>query len=188
MPPNLKYDKEAVLNSAYDLVLEEGMAALSARNVADRLGSSVAPVYSTFDSMEKLEIAVVRRIKNFLITYIKEIKSETTFLNIGIGIVFFARDFTNLYRSLFVDGNKYRSILDELLIELSQMTPDDPRLAPLSTESRYKLLYSLWIFIHGHASLICSQLHDNQSDEFFISSIREVSETLLEKSLESQPE
>jgi AcrR family transcriptional regulator len=48
MPPKVQFSKEQILDTAFELVAEAGMAALSVRALAKRLGSSVAPIYVNF--------------------------------------------------------------------------------------------------------------------------------------------
>jgi len=183
MPPSTIFNKEKVLIAAYEILKESGLDGLSARNVAKRIGSSVAPVYSSFGSMERLEFAVIRYAKEELLEYCKRDFTDRPFLNIGLGVVIFARDYPNLYRSLFIDGNRFQLILDELLADLQGLVPTDNRLVALAEDERSRLLNLLWIFLHGHATLICSNLYDDDSDEHIIDNLSYTTETLVEAAL-----
>lgn len=44
MPPKAKYTRDEIIAIAYELVREQGVEALTAREVAKRLGTSPSPI------------------------------------------------------------------------------------------------------------------------------------------------
>lgn len=58
MPPKPKFTREKVVEVALTLVGERGMAALTARELGERLGSSARPIFTVFRNMEELTEAV----------------------------------------------------------------------------------------------------------------------------------
>ncbi len=54
MPPKPKFTKEEVVEVALELVGEKGLAALTARELGERLGSSARPIFTVFRNMEEL--------------------------------------------------------------------------------------------------------------------------------------
>ena len=61
MTQKLFFTSEAILEAAYSLTREKGWAAVSARSIAKKLGSSTMPIYSTLKSMEEIERMVRAR-------------------------------------------------------------------------------------------------------------------------------
>ena len=55
MPPKPKFTKEEIITAALELVSEEGMQALTARELGARLGSSARPIFTVFNSMEEVQ-------------------------------------------------------------------------------------------------------------------------------------
>ncbi|MGM9607903.1 MAG: TetR family transcriptional regulator [Oscillospiraceae bacterium] len=59
MPPKVKVTKEDIVSAAVDVVREKGAAALNARAVAARLGTSTQPIFSHYTTMEALHSDVI---------------------------------------------------------------------------------------------------------------------------------
>ena len=55
------FDRAGIIDTAFKLVVRDGMGALTARGLAAALGSSTIPVYMHFKGMEPLRDAVRRR-------------------------------------------------------------------------------------------------------------------------------
>ena len=54
MPPRPKFTREEIIEAALNIVSESGIAALTARNLADRLGCSPRPVFTVFKNMDEV--------------------------------------------------------------------------------------------------------------------------------------
>ena len=63
MPPKARYTKEQIVDAAYELVRRNGKGYLSARSLAAELGTSTAPIFTAFSSIEELQYAVTERAK-----------------------------------------------------------------------------------------------------------------------------
>ena len=59
MPPKVKVSREEILQAATALVRKSGADALGARTLASALNCSTQPIFSNFETMEDLRIAVV---------------------------------------------------------------------------------------------------------------------------------
>ncbi len=55
MPPSVRYSREEIGREAYELVREQGIDALTARDLAARLGVSTRPIFTAFLNMDDLE-------------------------------------------------------------------------------------------------------------------------------------
>ena len=58
MPPKPKFTKEEIVFAAKEIVREKGLSALTAREVAEKLGSSPRPIFTVFRNMKELQEAV----------------------------------------------------------------------------------------------------------------------------------
>ena len=54
MPPKPKFSKEEIVNNALLLVSEKGVQKLTARDLAERLGSSPRPIFTIFNNMDEV--------------------------------------------------------------------------------------------------------------------------------------
>ena len=48
MPPKAKFTKEEIAEQALNIIKEEGAAALTARSLGERLGTSSRPIFTAF--------------------------------------------------------------------------------------------------------------------------------------------
>jgi len=148
------FDKPAVLAAALALVREDGWEALTARSIALGLGASVAPVYSTYGSMEALERAVLKEARRILDEKMAAAYSDDAFLNIGVGMTVFARDEANLFRALFHTRHPYPDIVRAVFASILRSMKADRTLRLLSDASLERLLGNLRTFTWGLAASI----------------------------------
>lgn len=155
MPPKTTFTKEDVLKAAFSLVDKKGLKELTVRNVASKLGSSTAPVYSSYASIAELEKEVVQQAVELVLEYARRKYTNINFLNIGVGLTTFAKEHQMLYRSLFMEQNDYSEILIDFDKELSKDLAREPYLAELSDTERDAILTKMGIFTQGLGTLIC---------------------------------
>ena len=51
MPPKAKFTREEIITSALQIVRENGIADVTARELGERLGSSARPIFTVFENM-----------------------------------------------------------------------------------------------------------------------------------------
>ena len=180
MPPKTTFQRDDVIQAAFEIIQEQGLKKLSARKVAERLGSSTAPVYSCFDSMDKLAREAIRKAKDLLFQYATRPHTENAFLNIGVGVVLFSRDYNLLYQALFSESSKFKEVVEELGKSFGEQMTKVPRLEGISCVDRRNLLRKMWIFTHGLATLINIGLIEDNSDEYIINILQSVGKAVTD--------
>jgi len=100
MPPKQRFFREHVLDAAFAIARDQGVTALTARAVADRMNASTAPVYRSFRAMSELEDAVMERAMGTFEAYLMETPFQDPFLDTAYGVCQFASDEPYLYHSL----------------------------------------------------------------------------------------
>ncbi len=161
MPPKAKFSKEEIINTALDLVRQEGAEALTARSLGDKLGSSPRPIFTLFSSMEDVRSAVTEKAKNLYNEYVKTGLADTiAFKGVGTQYILFSIKEPKLFQLLFmtekngteissalpvIDGN-YEAILNSVITGYD-----------LPYESAKNLYRHLWIYTHGIASLCATK-------------------------------
>lgn len=183
MPPKVLFNKEEVIQAAFDFVREEGLKKLSARKIARKLKSSTAPVYSQFSSMKELKLEVLRKAKDLLLQYTRESYTERVFLNIGTGYVLFAREHRELFRALFLGRDVSRDVVENFKDIIREDMLKDPRFVAMPANDRDVLLQQMWIFTHGLAALVCVSLVEDDSNEHIIDTLLEVGTTVIAAAL-----
>ncbi len=170
MTQRLTYTREAIAEAAFQLAREKGWAAVTARSLARKLGSSTMPIYSSMSSLRQIEREVRARAEALLLDYQRRPFTGDPALNKAMGYVAFARDQKNLFRFLYVDrplppGRKGKA--GRPVASLEELLQSD-KVPNLADQTRVALqdprILKSWIFTHGLASMIGSGVLD-LSDE-----------------------
>ena len=93
MAPKNKFTKEEMVAAALHVVREKGIDGLTAKTMADALGTSTQPVFTCFGSMDsarqEVYAAALRVYKGYAGTGLQE---EIPFLGVGMQYIRFARE------------------------------------------------------------------------------------------------
>ena len=150
MPPKTKFTRSDIVEAAFDIARAEGLSAITARKVADRLKSSVAPIYVNFKDLEELTGAVVARTFEVSGELLAQQNSGSPFQDIGRASLRFAREYPVLFRDILMNPSIHTAGSDEQMVQIvvAQMKAD-PDLAGLSDAALQELLLKLRIFQTG---------------------------------------
>lgn len=181
MPPIRKIQKEAIIQTAYEIVRKEGMEGLNARRVAKGLSCSIQPIFHNFTTMEELKKEVVNKAYEAYTQFIAVgLKEEKAYRGAGLAYIRFAKEEPKLFQLLFMSENKMNeeTFLEEdesskELIEKGQI------LTGLSTEEQKKFHFKVWIFTHGLATLVAKrtcQLSEQEIAILLETTVREMLE------------
>ena len=179
MPPKIRYTRDDVIKAAVTIVEESGLRSLTARNVGVKLGSSTAPVYHHFATMDELAFEVIRETQRALLEYASRPYTERVFLNMGPGVAMFACEHRLLYRALMLEGDSYSSVVREFLDILESELAKDGRFSSLSDGERHVLLRKMWTFTHGLASLICVGLIRDCNKDYIINTLLDIGSDVI---------
>ena len=179
MPPKIKYSKNEVINAAVKVVDESGLNSLTARSLAIKLGSSTAPVYNHFATMDDLALCVMKETKKALLEYTSRPYTDRVFLNMGTGVAMFAYEHRLLYRALMLEGDSYGDVVREFFDALEFELTKDVRFTSLSDIERQILLRKMWIFTHGLASLICVGLIKECDQDYIIKTLLDIGSDVI---------
>ena len=103
MPPKAKYTKQQITDVAYELVRKQGKDALSARSLAAELGTSTAPIFTAFSSIDELLCEVRERAARLYAEYASRVPDGVPkFKAAGLGYIRFAKEEPQLFKLLFM--------------------------------------------------------------------------------------
>ncbi|MCG7376452.1 TetR/AcrR family transcriptional regulator [Paenibacillus sp. ACRSA] len=110
MPPKVEITKDKVLEAAFDMVREQGLDVLTARNIAHRLQCSTQPIYSACGNMDELKEELFDRAVDFAIDTMKTYKNEqnSPAMNLILGCLIFSHQEKHLFRALYLSD--YRAV------------------------------------------------------------------------------
>ena len=116
----------------------------------------MAPVYSAFGSMENLLRETLIKIRDLLQDYTSKSYSELPFLNIGVGIVSFARDEPHFFQALFQKRHGFQDVVEDVNTSILAWMKSDDQLGLLSDAARERLYDSIGFFTMGLAAAVAA--------------------------------
>ena len=161
MPPKAKCSKEEIIETAFNIVVKEGMDALTARSLGSALGSSPRPIFTVFDSMEEVQSCVKSKAEKIYSDMVEEgLKEQNAFKGVGTAYIRFACVYPKLFQLLFMHdshgtpdkANVLQGIEEnyELILQSVQNSYG------FSRQTSIDLYMHLWIYSHGIAVLIAT--------------------------------
>lgn len=157
MPPRIKFDKQQIADSAFDIVRKEGLGALTARALGARLGCSVCPIFTVFKNMDEVISEVIAKAKNLYADYVRRgLSCKPAFKGVGEQYIRFALEEPKLFAILFMSerhGVNQRDILnkiDDNYLDILQSIIEE---YGFDVKEAEKLYMHMWIYTHGIATL-----------------------------------
>ena len=181
------FNRDEIVEAALNVVARNGLDALSARRVAEELGSSTAPVYSNFKCMDALQEAVKKSAVRNLLHYTQRPVSQDPFRNIGLGVLAFARDWPRLYSALFLEPSQGYDPGPALMETLAAAMAEMPALAPLQPIERVILLKKMALFTHGLATEICTGFADDLTEAEIGVLLDETGQAMVQNAFDRPP-
>lgn len=170
MPPKPKFTKEEIAAAALALVKEQGVEALTARNLGSRLGASARPIFTVFKSMEEVKWAARELALQEFERYFADFASYTpAFKHIGMQMVSYAIHEPELFKLLFMQEHPRGVSFDSYLSELGSMSEISIGLIrrdyQLSEEEARTLFVQMWVHTFGLGALCAMKVCDFDEQE-----------------------
>lgn len=161
MPPKSKFTREEVISAATEITAEQGLSAVTARELGIRLGSSSRPVFTLFKNMEEVWNEVIKRAYEIYDKYIQEgLADKIPFRGTGMAYIKFANENPRLFRLLFMEERPETAsftpyFADPHSSEIEKLVSERYN---ISSEKAKKLYSHLTTYCHGLAVYCCSGL------------------------------
>lgn len=166
MAPRRQFSKEDIVTKAFEIAAEEGLDGITARKVAERLGSSVAPIYSNFEDIEELKRAVVGKVAEISRKLLQKEVTGSPFLDLGIASLRFARRYSTFFRDLVLNENPYLAQFErEIGGDIGAVMADDDDLDGLSKDDLMELLFKMRVFQLGLSVMVANRILPEEMDE-----------------------
>lgn len=162
-----QFSREEIVETAFEMVRENGWKGLSVPAVAKAINSSTMPVYSHFKNVSELEDAVYLKALEFLGDCMTIEETGDKWLDHGIGYLRFAAEEEHLFRCLFDGRNPELQIasLREWNQLMREQLTDYPLFEGLNEEQIQMIRYARFMLIYGMASGINSGWHTKKTEE-----------------------
>lgn len=117
MPPKAKFTRDQIVQAAVDVTREQGLSAVTAREVGKQLGTSSTPVFVAFENMDDLKNEVFKEVKNQYSNYINDGLNYTPmFKAFGLRMIEYAKEYPNLFKVLFMNSTQSDTNYDDLIL------------------------------------------------------------------------
>ena len=113
--PKQRITKEMVVNAAFEIARSSGMEQVLVKNIADRIGCSVQPIYSYCKNMEGLRRDVTDQVSRFIQEYIAaRVDKADLFRSTVNAYIQLAKEEPNLFKIFILRQRDGISSLDDL--------------------------------------------------------------------------
>ncbi|MDD6320352.1 MAG: TetR family transcriptional regulator [Oscillospiraceae bacterium] len=170
MPPKPKFTREEVASVALAIIKEEGVSALTAREVGKRLGTTVSPIFTIFTNMEDLKWAARELALKEFEEYVSDFREYTpAFKRIGMKMVSYAIHEPELYKLLFMQERPQGQKFSDTMGELGSMAGTCIELLEkdygVTKEEASSLFEQMWVYTYGIGSLCAMKVCDFTEEE-----------------------
>lgn len=160
MPAKAKVTKELIVDAALEVAKEAGAENINARTVSNKLNCSTQPIMYHFATIGELKKAVYAKLNCYHTEYLMNVRNpqKGVMLGIGLNYIRFAIEEPHLFRFLFQSGFAVENNLLEMIdsAELIPVLSAMQEAAGMSMEQTKKVFLTIFLFVHGYASIIAN--------------------------------
>ena len=157
MAPKNKFTKEEMTEAALRVVRANGIDCLTAKAIADELGTSTRPIFTAFGSMDEVRQAVYAAAVRVYDGYTSAgLKENISFLGVGKSYIRFAKEEPELYRLLFLtrtQENEYGAIKSMQHLQ-AHVRPTMMDIYHITAGEADVYFRDLWLAAHSLSTLI----------------------------------
>ena len=157
MAPKNKFTKEEMVAAALQVVRTKGIDGLTAKTMADALGTSTQPIFTAFGSMDTVRQEVCAAAVRVYDQYTNAgLQEKIPFFGVGMQYIRFAREEPELYRLLFLTQKQVPSYgaMDAMLHLQERVRPTLVQIYRITPEEADVYFRDLWLVVHSLATLI----------------------------------
>ena len=157
MAPKNKFTKDEMIAAALRVVRSKGIDGLTAKTMADELGTSTQPIFTGFGSMDGVRQEVYAAAVRVYDGYADAgLKGAIPFLGVGMQYIRFAREEPELYRLLFLTRaqDQEHSAMKSMQHLQALVRPTLMDVYHITAEEADRYFRDLWLVVHGLSTLI----------------------------------
>ena len=155
MAPKNKFTKTEMVEAALRVVRARGADGLTAKNIADELGTSTQPIFTSFGSMDGIRAETYAAVVGVYDRYTNEgLREEIPFLGVGKQYIRFAREEPELYRLLFLTRSKEYSAMASMGHLREHVRPTLMAAYHITAGEADLYFRDLWLVVHSLSTLI----------------------------------
>ena len=151
-----KFDRDDIIEIAFEYVREKGWEGLSARYLAQKLNASTMPIYSYIGSMANLEEEVVKKALVLFNSFLTAEYTGDKWLDFAVGYVRFAVEEKMLFRCINDEKHTVlqRKNARRMWAEYGEALSQEALFQGIDRKDMDRIRVMRWFFIHGFSTLI----------------------------------
>ncbi len=162
MAPKIKTTREDIIKTAVEMVKTSGADVLGARALAGILGCSTQPIFSNFQTMDDLRLAVVHEADRLCEEYMKremESGEYPPYKATGMAYIRFAKEEKELFKLLYMRDRANEKIPNTTGFgdEIESMVQDN---TGLKGQDARLFHLEMWAYVHGIATMFATGFLD----------------------------
>lgn len=155
MAPKNKFTKDEMVEAALQVVRARGIDGLTAKTIAEELGTSTRPIFTGFGSMDDVRQEVYAAAVRIYDSYTNAgLKEEIPLLGAGKSYIQFAREEPELYRFLFLTRTPEYSAIRSMQHLQALVRPAVMNIYHITAEEADLYFRNLWFVAHSLSTLI----------------------------------
>lgn len=168
--PKQRITKEMVVSAAFEIARSDGMEQVMVKNIAEKIGCSVQPIYSYCKNMEGLRHDVTQKVCRFIGEYVKtHIDIDDIFASTGRTYIQLAKEEPNLFKIFILHKRDGIASLEDLY--QSEASPHTAEFISknlnISIEQAKKLHLNMLIYTIGLGTIFSVVTPGISADEIY---------------------
>ena len=162
MPRDFLFSKDEIVKAALDLTREKGFAAISARALGEKLGTSSRPVFSHFSNMGEVQRAIIAAANDLYQTYRSKEMARGKYVPYkasGMAYIRFAKEEKELFKLLFMRDRSGEAVKDNPE-EMEALIGLIAKQINIDKEAARFFYLEMWAYTHGIASMIATGFYE----------------------------
>lgn len=159
MPPKPIISKQDIIETAIQLVRENGMSSINARRIANALNCSTKPLFRIYKNMEELKSDIIEELNAYYNSFMDSRMTEKNrLLSQGVAYIEFARNEKMIFNTLFMNMTMAGSSLQDVIhAEWNRESIENVKaITGLPMDKAEMLFINIWLYSHGIATQIVS--------------------------------
>lgn len=156
MPTKKKITRAAIVETALDILRRDGYECVNARSIAQSLNCSTQPIYSEFQSMERLKAELKKVAEQCYMDTVKQYVASGAYfayMAYGLGFVRFAKEEKQMFRYLYM-CERHGAGLGIEDVNLPNVIDLLTRKYEFPEEAAYRLHYDMTTYAYGLAVML----------------------------------
>lgn len=158
MPPKARHTREDIIDAGLDIARTKGIDAVTAMEISKKLGTSVSPIFTHFNTLDELRCAVRDKSWDIFSSYLKIADDYApSFKMRGMQLVRFSKDEPELFKLLLMaktDDTSFSALMGERVRDFESDIETIEKDYGVSKDDAQHIFDKMWVFTYGMCVMI----------------------------------